>query len=123
MSLELYPKVGSKPKKPGKFRFRLLIVTLLCLLGTGYLTYKWTLNRKTPSYALTASQQSYEKGVREFQANQLPAAMAQFDEAGRTAEKALSQIDTKKVLAPKAAEERNILIGELHWVKARAIRD
>ena len=102
-------------------RVILILASVVCLAGAGYLAYDTFVVKGRPANGLPAAEDAYAKGLTLLADNPKEAAV-RFDEARMLADNADKRLRTN---AGKGVtqEEAEVLASKLNWVKARAIRE
>jgi predicted Zn-dependent protease len=105
------------------YKLILWSLTLVCLGGAGYLGYKTFYTAGSPSRTLKTAEEAYARGIAAYDQKNWTEAATRFDEAKLLSEKAEQQLDEHGKAGKVTVEEGTFLLGQIMWVKARAIRD
>ncbi len=109
------------------YRGVLIVLSLACLGGAGYLGYRMFVGPGTPEGLIDKGNAAYDDGVKAYDAKNYAKAAQLFDEAAIHADKARQLIDAKANTAEgQTAEARaqlSPLAGSALWLRARALRD
>lgn len=105
------------------YRFLLVLASLLCLVGAGYLAYKTFFSSGGTEKELAAAETAYARGSEAFAAKNWNEATRKFDESRLLCDKALDSLDKMTKTGKTPVEDMKKWNGQIMWVKARAIRD
>jgi tetratricopeptide (TPR) repeat protein len=105
------------------YQIALWSLTILCVGGAGYIGYRTFFVAASPAQQLQAAEQAYRRGSEAYQGQKWNDAVVRFDEARILANKAIETVKAQAAAGKIAADEGQKMIGQLMWVKARAIRD
>lgn len=109
------------------YRVLLIVLSLACLGGAGYLGYRMFAGPGTPESLIDKGTETYDKAVKAYEAKDYAKAAQWFDEAAIHANKARELVDAKAATTEgQTAEVRATLrplAGKALWLRARAIRD
>ncbi len=104
------------------YRAFLILGSIACLAGTGYLAWKTFVQTGGAAADLKKAEEAYAKGEANLTANPKEA-IVQFDVAAMSAENALGRLEADKKGGGVTEDELKKMEGKLHHLVARAIRD
>jgi tetratricopeptide (TPR) repeat protein len=105
------------------YKVGLWLLTAACLAGAGYFGYRLYAMSSPPAKQVQAISAAYNAGLEAYKQKNWNEAALRFDEARILSDKTLASV-LEEVQKGKATDEQVSLIrAEVHWLRARAIRD
>lgn len=105
------------------YRGTLWFLTLLCLGAAGYIAYLTFWSSGSPARLATRAAQVYDQGQAAESEKNWDLARQRYDESRLLAQKGLDALQKLAENRKISESEYKTLLGELNWIKARAIRD
>ncbi len=105
------------------YRLTLWVLTVACLGAAGYVGYLTFWAGDSPQRVAENAARLYERGLEAYARQEWEAAAQQFDAARVLAEKGLNLLDKQGREGRIRQQEYKQALGQLNWIKARAIRD